>query len=218
MNRLVGWHTTAGEIGLRLLKLHLLWLGWTLAGGVLLGVFPATAAVHAVIRRDLLRGDDDDRAALREEFRIFWRESFAGANVLGYVVTALWALLLLDRHLLSRVDMGGAAPALAGLLWVLTAVLFVMTASLGSLHAHFAEGPLSMLRRSAVLAVARPKHAIMNALAVGVVLCAYYVVPGLIPVFGVALPAYLSFAVLWRSGLLPAPRAVRAAPKVPATA
>ncbi len=216
MGRLLGWHTRAGEIGLRLLWLHLLWIVGTLRGGVVLGVFPATAAVAAVVRRDLVRGEDAGREPLRREFTALWRAELVGANVLGWTVTAIWAVLLLDRHLLRVVDLGAAAPVLAGLLWVLTAFAFVLTAALPALLAHFAEGPLALLRRGAVLVVARPKQALLNALAVGVVLCVYYVVPGLIPVFGVALPAYLSFSALWGSGVLPAPDRGAAASSTPA--
>jgi uncharacterized membrane protein YesL len=206
MNRLLGWHTRAGELGLRLLQLHLMWIGWTLLGGVVLGVFPATAAVCAVVRRDLIRGDGDpDRAPLQQEFHAFWRQEFYAANTLGYAVAGLWAVLLFDRHLLGSLDLGAAEPVVAGLVWVLMAFAFLMTAALPALSAHFDEGTTALLRRSAVLVMARPRQALFNALVVGVVLCVYYVVPGLVPVFGIALPAYLSFSSLWESGMLGMP-------------
>lgn len=206
MDRLLGWHTRAGELGLRLLGLHLLWIVGTLRGGVVLGLFPATAAVFAVVRRDVRRGDDDGgRPPLRQEFGAFWRQELVAANTAGYAVVAVWAVLLVDRRLLGLVDLGAAAPVLAGLLWVVTAFAFVATAALPALQAHFAGGTMSLLRRSAVLVVARPKQALLNALAVGVVLCGYYVVPGLVPVFGVALVALVSTTTLWGSGLLGAP-------------
>jgi uncharacterized membrane protein YesL len=224
MGRLLGWHTRAGELGLRLLQLHLLWVLGTLRGGIVLGLFPATAAVVAVLRRDaldevLLRDDAAGRDPLRREFATVWRNELRPANVLGYAVAALWAVLLIDRHLLGAVDMGAVGPVLAGLLWVLTAFAFVMTACLPALFAHYAEGPAAVLRRAAVLVIARPRQAGLAALAVGVVLCVYYVVPGLVPVFGVALPGYVSFAALWGSGLLAAPdRPAGTAARVPAAA
>lgn len=57
--------------------------------------------------------------------------------------------------------------------------------------------------RGAVFVVARPVMALLNALVVGVVGCLYYVISGLVPVFGIAAPAYLSFHYLWSSGVLP---------------
>jgi uncharacterized membrane protein YesL len=209
MDRLLGLHTRVGELGLRLLQLHLLWVVWTLRGGVVLGAFPATAAVYAVVRRDVRGGRDDDdlRPPLRQEFGATWRQELAAANTLGYVVALLWAVLLLDRHLLAVVDLGAAGPVVAGLLWTVTAFAFVATAALPALQAHFAEGPLRLLRRSAVLVLARPRQAMLNALVVGAVLCGYYVVPGLAPVFGVALVALASTTSLWGSGLFGAPAA-----------
>src|SRR5690606_9588575 len=59
MQRLLELHQRAGRLGLRLLYLQLLWLGWTLRGGVLLGIFPATAAVHAVLRAHERGGGTD---------------------------------------------------------------------------------------------------------------------------------------------------------------
>ncbi|QCB93546.1 YesL family protein [Cellulomonas shaoxiangyii] len=217
MGRLVGWHARAGELGVRLLVLHLLWIAWTLRGGVVLGVFPASAAVHAVVRRDAVHGvGDRGHRAVRAEFRAAWHAELVPANVLGYTVGALWAVLLLDRRVLGVVDLGLAGPVLAGLLTLLTVVAFVMTAALPVLASHFAEGPVRLLRRAAVLVVARPWQALANAVVVGVVLSVYYVVPGLVPVFGLALPAWLSFATLWGSGLLPAPAPVPARAADPA--
>jgi uncharacterized membrane protein YesL len=206
MDRLLGWHTRAGELGLRLLQLHLLWIVGTLRGGVVLGVFPATAAVYAVVRRDIRTPDAGSvRPALRHEFTAFWRQELVPANTVGYAVAVLWTVLILDRHLLAVVDLGAAAPVVAGLLWTVTAFAFVATAALPALGAHFAEGPVRLLRRSAVLVLGRPKQALLNALAVGVVLCGYYLLPGLVPVFGVALVALVSTSTLWESGLFGSP-------------
>lgn len=201
MHRLLGWHTQAGEIGLRLFQLHLLWVVGTLAGGVVLGVFPATAAAYAVLRRDVL--GDDGREALVREFRTAWLREFRTANVLGYALAALWVLLLWDGQLLGAGVFAAAAPAVAGLVTIATVVLALMTTQAFALAAHFDEGPGALLRRSAVMVVARPVPTLVNAVVWAVVLCAYYVVPGLVPVFGVVGPAYLSFTYLWGTGVLP---------------
>ncbi|MEV0345524.1 DUF624 domain-containing protein [Nonomuraea sp. NPDC050680] len=203
MNALLGWHTRLGEVGLRLFRLHLLWLGWTLVGGGLLGIFPATAAVYAVVRRDLMGRGEPSR--LRAEFGAAWREQFRGANILGYSFLGLWALLLLDRHLVATVDLGSAGQGLAGLFWVLAVFLSCMSAAVWPLAAHFAEGVPKLIVRSAVFVLARPLIAGFNAGAVAVVLCVYNVVPGLVPVFGITVPVYLSFVYLWSTRLLPRP-------------
>lgn len=204
MNALLGWHTRLGEVGLRLFRLQLFWLGWTLAGGIVLGVFPATAAVYAVVRRDHLGRDEP--VPLREEFRTAWRREFRAANALGYTFLALWALVLFDRRLLATADLGVAGPALAGLLWLLSFFLFAMTVVAWPLAAHFAESVPKLVLRSALFVLGRPLTAAFTGLVVAVVLCVYYVIPGLVPVFGFVAPAYLSFAHLWSTRVLPRPR------------
>jgi uncharacterized membrane protein YesL len=206
MKRLLSWHTNLGETGLRLFLLNLLWLGWTLAGGIVLGIFPATAAVYAIVRKDLMRSHDlssPEREPLHREFRAAWMREFRSANCLGYTFAVIWVLVLFDRRLLGALDLGTVGPVLAGLLWLITAFVFCMTVSVGVLAAHFAENVPALVRRSAVFVLARPVYAGINAALVAVVLCVYYVVPGLAPVFGLAAPVYLSFAYIWSTGVLP---------------
>ncbi len=200
MHRLLGWHTRAGEIGLRLFQLHLLWVVGTLAGGVLLGVFPATAAVYAVVRGDVM---GNERGPLVRQFRTAWRREFRTANLLGYVLTVLWVLLLWHGRLLGAGGLGAAAPAVAGLVTVATVVLALVSTQAFALAAHFDEGPGALLRRTALMVVARPVPTLVNAILWAVVLGAYHVVPGLVPVFGVVGPAYLSFTYIWSTRMLP---------------
>jgi uncharacterized membrane protein YesL len=206
MNRLVGWHTRIGELGLRLALLQALWLVHALAGGVILGVFPATAAVVAVLRRDQMVADGwaeaGERQGLWREFHAAWRSELVGANVVGYLGAAAWALVLLDHRVVRSVDVVGV-PAL--LVWLLTAFVAAVTGLAVVLRAHFEEGPLAVLRRACVLTVARPLLAVQIVVALAGEACLYYVLPGLAVVFGVSAPAAAIVNLVWRTGLLPRP-------------
>jgi uncharacterized membrane protein YesL len=207
VRRLLGWHTRAGEVGLRLFQLHVLWVLGALAGGVVLGVFPATAAVYAVARRDAVDDEGAERDRLRVEFWRAWRAELRTANVLGWALTAAGLALLANHRLLAAGHVGGVAPFLAGLSWPAAAVLAAVASHVFALAAHFDEGAGALLRRSAVLVVARPG---LTLAVLGIwagTLALYYVVPGLVPVFGVVAPAYLSFSYLWGTGTLPRPAA-----------
>lgn len=204
IDRLVTLHTRVGTFGWRLLKLHLLWLLHTLRGGVLLGAFPATAAVHEVLRRDLMSDDIAERRGLWAEFDAAWRANLRGANVLGYALTLLWAVLLVERQLLAGAG-SGLAGAAGSLLWFAAAFLAVASAQVWPLAAHYDEAPVLHLRRAATLVLARPATALVTAAAGGVILAAYYLVPGLVPVLGVAAPALATTFCLRRSGILPKP-------------
>ncbi|MEV1176360.1 DUF624 domain-containing protein [Nonomuraea sp. NPDC049784] len=204
MKRVLTWHTRAGEVGLLLLKLHLLWVVWGLAGGIVLGVFPATAAVYGVVRGEFLQSAQPSMGP--REFRRIWRQEFRTANVVGYVFATAWAVLLLDRHLLETADLGVVEPLLGAVLWLVTLFVSCMTVNVWILAAHFAEGPFALVRRSAILVLARPVLALVTLLVAGVILCVYYLVPGLVPVFGVAVPAFATFAYVWGTAVLPPAR------------
>ena len=206
MNRVVGWHTWIGDVGFRLAQLHLLWVAHVLLGGVVLGFYPATAAVFAVLRRDRMEADDwpaaRHRASVWREFHDEWRRELVSANVIGLVLTAGWAVVVYDHRLLRTVDMA-AGPILQGLLWFFTVALLVVTSTVFVLHAHFAESPARILRRSAVLTVARPVLALVCAGILAATLGLYYVLPGLAVVFGVVAPAFAIMFYVWQTGVLP---------------
>ncbi len=208
MRRLLSLHSTAAEIVLRLFLLHLLWILHTLRGGVVVGLFPATAAVHAVLRRDVM-SRDYARAGLWREFGAGWRSELGRANVLGWTITTLWAVLLVQHGILTATPPTGLAAGVAGALWLVMAVLGVVTSVAWVLHAHFEESVMALLRRSLTLAVGRPLVALGCAAGVAVVLCGYYVLPGLIPVLGTTLPALVAVTTLWGSGVLPRPPSTR---------
>lgn len=206
MNRVLSWHTGIGDAGFRLAHLQLLWIVHALMGGIVLGVYPATAAVLAVLRRDRMEADDWEggrhRPSVWREFHDEWRRELVSANVIGLVLTAGWAVVIYDHRLLRNVEMA-AGPALQGLLWIFTVALLVVSATVFVLHAHFAESPARILRRSAVLTIARPVLALVCAGILAVTLGLYYVLPGLAVVFGVVAPAFAIMAYVWQSGVLP---------------
>ncbi|MHA6523237.1 YesL family protein [Tessaracoccus sp. G1721] len=211
MRRVVGWHTGLGEHALRLFLLHLLWLAGAVAGGVVLGVFPATSAAMGVLRRDAmdrraehLGGDAAVREPLHREFAALWRREFRSANVLGWILAAAWALLVYEYWLLGNNRLGLPGGAAAGAILALMLVLFVMTSNLWALQAHFAEGPLALLRRSLVLTLGRPVSALLLAVGVLAVAAGYVMLPGLGAVFGVTLAAFLTTQFLWGTGILAA--------------
>lgn len=205
MPRLLDVHTRLARVALRLFLLQLLWLLHTLRGGIVLGAFPATAAVHAVLRRDMLHPAGPARGGLWREFDDQWRGAFWPANRLGFPLLLVWVLLLTEHRALTVAAARGLGAGVGAVLWFAMALLFVVTSCVWMLAAHFEGGTLHLLRRAVALALGRPVVAVGTALGVALVLCGYYVVPGLVPVLGVALPAWVSVQVLWHSGVLPHP-------------
>ncbi|MGY5764157.1 YesL family protein [Brachybacterium sp. DNPG3] len=201
-------HMGLGELALRLFLLHLLWLAGTLAGGVLLGIGPATAAVHAVLRRDRMdrRLEELDRpvpsrARLGREFWTHWRAGLLPANLLAAVLGAGWAVIAVDRWVLGP-GIGAATPWLSGVVVALTVVLALLSAVVWPLQAHFSDPLPRLLRMALVLLLARPLRTLAVAGVLAATIAVWGAVPGLVPVFGIVLPAWAITAIYWRAGVL----------------
>jgi uncharacterized membrane protein YesL len=77
----------------RFAYLNLLWLAFTLAGGIILGFFPSTTAMFAV-SREWIKGNTD-----KPVFKTFWefyRNDFWKSNRLGLFVAFIGLLIVLD--------------------------------------------------------------------------------------------------------------------------
>lgn len=224
MPQLVRWHLGLGELALRLFLLHLLWMLGTLAGGLVLGALPATAAVCAVLREDRLEQIAEEtgepprtRRRLWSDFWGAWRTEFSRSHRLGGTLLLAWLVLALDRWILGGTELGAqlglASPLASGLVVVLTVALVLLSAVAWPLSAHFSDPVPRLLRMGLVLLVRRPSTTLSLALVLTAAVWIVQTVPGLVPVFGLVLPAWIVTALLWRSGAMPlTPRASAAPP------
>lgn len=210
MPQLVRWHLVLGELALRLFLLQLLWVLGALAGAVVLGVLPATAALCAVLREDRLEQIAEEtgdlpraRPRLWTEFWSAWREEFWRAHRLGGALLLGWLLLALDRAVLTGVSLGSIAPLVSGLVVVLTVVLVLLSSVVWPLAAHFDDPVGRLLRMGLVLLLRRPTVALLIAVVLAAAIWVAQTVPGLMPVLGIALPAWAVTTLLWRSGAMP---------------
>ncbi|PHP52849.1 YesL family protein [Actinomyces ruminis] len=166
MPALVGWHVRIGEVVGRLFVLHLVWLLGVAAGGVILGAAPATLALNAVIRRDLLNRvleagnlGGAERPGLWQEFWRVWRTEFWRAQMIGAVVLAGWAVFGLDR-LVLRGGVGEATPWLSGLVVVLSVLWAAATLIVWPVAVHFDESLPRVAKLVFVLALSCPAHSL----------------------------------------------------------
>ncbi|MEK3889544.1 YesL family protein [Bacillus sp. FSL K6-3431] len=99
--------TTSGLMGglyracdwiMKLAILNLLWISFSLLGLVLFGIFPATAAMFAVVRKWAM-GEMDVSI-----FKTFWqsyKKEFLKSNQLGFIITLCSIILYIDFHFLQ---------------------------------------------------------------------------------------------------------------------
>lgn len=84
-----------------ILKLHFNWMIYILRGGVVLGIFPSTAAVYAVARHWLI---NDDKAEIKILFKKYYSENFKVANLLGWISLLFSITLYLNWRILPLLD------------------------------------------------------------------------------------------------------------------
>ena len=114
-----------------------------------------------------------------------------------------WLLLALDRAVLTGVSLGSIAPLVSGLVVVLTVVLVLLSSVVWPLAAHFDDPVGRLLRMGLVLLLRRPTVALLIAVVLAAAIWVAQTVPGLMPVLGIALPAWAVTTLLWRSGAMP---------------
>ncbi|ADU30540.1 YesL family protein [Evansella cellulosilytica] len=78
---------------LELLKLHFYWIVFILRGAIILGLFPATAALYGVIRHWIRESDYEDQLQL---FKRLYKENFKVANIYGWIFTAISGIIILN--------------------------------------------------------------------------------------------------------------------------
>ena len=76
------------------LHLQLLFLLYTLRGGIIFGLFPALASVFQVIYLFLIRGKDSVK--IKESFQQFYKQYFKMSNYLGYTLAGMGLFLGFD--------------------------------------------------------------------------------------------------------------------------
>lgn len=82
----------------RMAYLNILWLSFTILGLVILGLFPATNAMFAIVRKWII-GETDIPV-----FKTFWKiykQEFVKSNMLGYLVSSVGYILYMDFVILN---------------------------------------------------------------------------------------------------------------------
>lgn len=81
--------------------LNLLWILFTILGGVIFGFFPSTISMFAIVR-EWLKGETDIPL-----FSTFWkcyRDEFVKSNLLGVIVTLITTIIVLDIFYIQSTD------------------------------------------------------------------------------------------------------------------
>lgn len=137
-------------------RLNLLWLTFTLAGGVVLGLGPATVAAYTLARRHA-RGESFQAWS---EFWAVYRREFVRGSLLVLPMAVL-AIVLVGNHLyLGALGPGTGALRIATL--VALAALVVVGSYLGPIYAHYDLPLRAYLPKASLFAITRPAASVLQ--------------------------------------------------------
>ncbi|WP_078432992.1 YesL family protein [Metabacillus halosaccharovorans] len=173
-----------GEWCLHLFLLNCLWFMFSLIGGFFLGVFPATVALFAVLRKLTMEPEVEVRI-----FHLFWttyKSEFIKGNLLGYVWAVIGGAILIDVRVLHQVETTFIHQALTIALYLLLVLYVFITFYLFPIFVHYNLRFLEYYKYAFVLVIGRPIKSILLFASMLLIYFLFSLIPGLIPVFGVS--------------------------------
>ncbi|KYG27620.1 YesL family protein [Alkalihalobacillus trypoxylicola] len=173
---------------MRLALLNLYWILFSVAGLFLFGVFPATAAMLAIIRKWLYRETD---IPIFKTFAGYFRKEIIKSNIVGYMTLAIGAVLYIDY----RFFMMSENAVLQGLGMILfVAFLFFILTSLYifPIFVHLDVKGFHVIKKAFMMMIINPIPTLMMIFG----LLGYYFImsrlQGLLPLYGASLFGFIN--------------------------
>jgi uncharacterized membrane protein YesL len=172
----------------RIMLLNLMWIGFTLLGGIIFGLFPATVSLFSVMRK-WLRGEAD--ISVVSHFIETYKESFVKSNMAGLVILGIGIFLSVDLYI-SQKYLGNFFVHLVLLflffLYGLTVLFFFPT------FVHLEMKSLSYLKQSFFMTFIRPLQSLLISVIFMMIMVIVSVFPFLMVFFAGPMLAY---PIMW---------------------
>lgn len=170
--------------------LNILWLGFTLAGGIFFGAGPATFAVNALVKKKQEQGD---LSHVFSKFKTEFKQHFKEGNRYFWLVTAASLFIYVDTRVIQALPQNTFIQfvVLPALLILSALVLVVATFTLG-LYFEFGDTMMKSMKDAFWLTLISPVAGIfiVHAFLIGILVYAY--VPALIMFYSVSFYAFVT--------------------------
>ncbi|MGF6950945.1 putative membrane protein YesL [Neobacillus sp. B4I6] len=174
------------EWGMRLMYVNVIWIVFTFLGLIVLGFFPATAAMFAVVRKWVMKQDI-------HVFKTFWtvyKSEFLKSNGVGLILIALGSFLYSNIKIIEAISL-----PIFKLLYIPNVILiFIFFFTLFYIFpvlVHFHVGVKGVIKNAVILMTTNPIATFIMAVFTGIFFFITFKLPGLIPFFSGSVPAFL---------------------------
>ncbi|WP_112182338.1 MULTISPECIES: YesL family protein [Paraliobacillus] len=190
------WYIRIGELGLKLFYLNLLWFFFSLLGLIIVGVFPATAAMFNVLRKLIIESEDTPI------FKTFWegyKTSLIKSNIIGYISLVIGFVLIIDIRVIQQLDSSILNQIITISLYVILVIYALINFYLFPIFSHYELKILEYFKYSIILVLAKPLQTVFLLLGFIVLAYMYQKISGLIPVFGISIFGFFAMKIASKS-------------------
>ena len=173
----------------KLAYVNILWGVFSLAGLVIFGIFPATVAIFAVIRK-WKKGDTE--LPIFKTFWGFYRSEFMKSNRLGFILFIIGMILYVDLRILYFSE--GFLQILYYPILILFFIFILICLNVFPVYVHYELKAFQIIKTSFIRIIINPLSTL--SMLVGTIAVIYFtnLIPGIIPFYGVSL---LTLVLVW---------------------
>ncbi|MBP3039202.1 YesL family protein [Bacillaceae bacterium Marseille-Q3522] len=176
---IVGGLYRACQWCMKLAYLNLLWLAFCLAGLILFGLFPATAAMFSVVRKWMM-GESD--APVFRSFLQTYKSAFLTSNGIGFILAGCGYLLSVNFFYSLLLDGWLSIIVLTSLI-CMSLIYVIIVIYIFPVFVHYQLGFTKYIKHALVSGLTHPGRTLLMIAAVIIYYFVMVWVPGLIPFF-----------------------------------
>lgn len=165
-----------------LVLLNLLWIVFTLGGLVVFGIFPATVAVFAILRKWILKKETPN---LFKEFWMYYKSEFKNANITGLFIWMFVYFFYIDWKFVQSVESPFSILGYILLLSLLLTFILIML-YLFPLVVHYNISYFKGIKTAILLALLNPLNTIFIIAVSFILYMVFSYIPALILFLGVS--------------------------------
>lgn len=175
--------------------LNLLWIGFSLLGGIIFGIFPSTIALFSIARKHTRR---EVGFPIFKTFLKTYQKEFIQGNCLGWLFVLIGFILAIDLNFFRQME--GTFYAVMDVVTVITILIYgLILLYMFPVYVHFDLRISQYVKQAFLIAFLRPMNSFL--LVFGTLGAYYFYItfPGFIPLFGLTILAYYQTWMVFRS-------------------
>lgn len=168
--------------------LNLLWIAFTLAGGVIFGIIPSTVSLYTIARKT---SNGEEGFSIYHIFVKTFRREFLRANGLGWFIIAIGLIWYFDLHFFRQFD--GDIYIVLNIFMVVVGIIYIiLLLYILPVYVYYDLNLFQYIKQALIIAFLRPGNLALIFLGNLGAYYFYITIPAFIPLFGFSLIAYFN--------------------------